>query len=380
MLIDIDKIRVQNRIRKDFGDIQELADDIKENGLINPPVVIPEEDGTFTLLAGERRLRAMKSLGYQQVEVRTWKNLSDEEKLNVEISENEVRKDFSKAERIEYARRLEKLEAAKAKERQKETQFGSNTVRPNLDAPGRADEAVAAKLGIGGRSTYRKEKFIVDNQSSLTPEDFAEWDEGKLSTNKAFNRIKEKLKAAEEKNQEQERKLSSAQNLVADYKKDNSQLQQRLDQVNVDNRKLRSENETLKQQNQQKSEPIVKEVQVENPETLKELEAYRKDYRTLEKEYSKNKDELLKLKEEMRSIKANAPEEQFNKKLKDDTIFFCSRVADFIKTMGGYVWITDYINELPDRERRSYISAVKALDDWCSTILNNLNNNIDRLV
>lgn len=82
-------------------------------------------------------------------------------------------------------------------------------MRPNLVTPDnqRTDAIVAAKLGIGGRETYRKEKFIVDNYSSLTPEDFADWDEGKLSTNKAFNRIKEKLKAAEEKNQEQERKL-----------------------------------------------------------------------------------------------------------------------------------------------------------------------------
>lgn len=95
------------------------------------------------------------------------------------ISENEVRKDFSKAERIEYARRLEKIEAAKAKERQKETQFGSNTVCPNLVTPDnqRTDAIVAAKLGIGGRETYRKEKFIVDNRSSLAPEDFADWDE-----------------------------------------------------------------------------------------------------------------------------------------------------------------------------------------------------------
>ena len=94
MLIDITKIKTENRIRKDFGNIQELADDIKQNGLINPPVVIAETDGTFTLLAGERRLRAMRSLGYRQVEVRTWGSLTDEQKLNIEISENEVRKDF----------------------------------------------------------------------------------------------------------------------------------------------------------------------------------------------------------------------------------------------------------------------------------------------
>ena len=35
----------------------------------------------------------------------------------LEISENETRKDFSKAERIDYARRLERIEELKAKER-----------------------------------------------------------------------------------------------------------------------------------------------------------------------------------------------------------------------------------------------------------------------
>lgn len=66
MLVDIDKIIVNDRIRKDFGDIQELADDIKENGLINPPVV----NKGYELLAGERRLRACKMLGWPQIEVR----------------------------------------------------------------------------------------------------------------------------------------------------------------------------------------------------------------------------------------------------------------------------------------------------------------------
>uniref|UniRef100_UPI00164242F3 ParB N-terminal domain-containing protein n=1 Tax=Bacillus thuringiensis TaxID=1428 RepID=UPI00164242F3 len=56
MLIDIKKIKVSDRIRKEFGNIEELANDIKENGLINPPVVTPDHE----LIAGERRLRACK--------------------------------------------------------------------------------------------------------------------------------------------------------------------------------------------------------------------------------------------------------------------------------------------------------------------------------
>lgn len=95
MLVDIDKIVVKDRIRKDFGDIQELADDIKQNGLINPPVVNKE----YELLAGERRLRACKSLGWKQIEVRMMDTRDAEHEFDVEVSENENRKDFSRTER-----------------------------------------------------------------------------------------------------------------------------------------------------------------------------------------------------------------------------------------------------------------------------------------
>jgi len=114
MLVNLEQIKVTDRIRKDFGDIQELADDIKENGLINPPVVTPD---TYELIAGERRLKAMKLLGYRQIEVRPMSVKDAEHQLNLEISENETRKDFSKKERIDYARRLERIEKVKAEQR-----------------------------------------------------------------------------------------------------------------------------------------------------------------------------------------------------------------------------------------------------------------------
>lgn len=194
MLIEIDKIKVSDRIRKDYGNLQELADDIKQNGLINPPVVTPD---TYELIAGERRLRAMKLLGYKQIEVRPMAVKDAEHQLNLEISENESRKEFTKSERIDYARQLERIESAKAKQRQ-----GTRTdICPNLDKSEniRTDEIVAKQLGIGGKDTYRKEKFIVDNKSSLTPQDFADWDEGKLSTNKAFKKIKAEKENLERK-------------------------------------------------------------------------------------------------------------------------------------------------------------------------------------
>ncbi|PGP92766.1 ParB N-terminal domain-containing protein, partial [Bacillus cereus] len=105
MLLDINQIKVAERIRKEFGNIEELAQDIKENGLINPPVVTPEHE----LIAGERRLRACQYLNYQQIEVRVMSVRDYEHKLKIEIGENEHRKEFTFSERMAWARELERV-------------------------------------------------------------------------------------------------------------------------------------------------------------------------------------------------------------------------------------------------------------------------------
>ena len=221
MLIDIDRIIVGDRIRKDFGDIQELADDIRENGLINPPVVNKE----YVLLAGERRLRACKLLGWPQIEVRMMDTRDAEHELNIEISENDVRKGFTKSERVDYIRRLLRIEQAKAKERQ-----GERTSDQNGTEVQRADQLTAEQFGIG-RTTMRRELFIADNKDLLDPADFADWDEGKLSTNKAFQRIKAAQKQAEQERDEAEHdaaelrgKLSDLRDEVAALEKQNDEL------------------------------------------------------------------------------------------------------------------------------------------------------------
>jgi ParB family transcriptional regulator, chromosome partitioning protein len=64
-LVSIRKINVRNRYRKNLGDIESLAANIKELGLLHPIVVRP--DGR--LIAGERRLAACKRLGWKTVSV-----------------------------------------------------------------------------------------------------------------------------------------------------------------------------------------------------------------------------------------------------------------------------------------------------------------------
>ena len=97
-----------------------------------------------------------------------------EHELNVEISENENRKAFSKSERVDYMKRLLRIEQAKAKERQGERNDLVENI-PQISAESR--EVVAEQFGIS-RDTLRKEISISDHRELLAPEDFAEWDEG----------------------------------------------------------------------------------------------------------------------------------------------------------------------------------------------------------
>ena len=107
-----------------------------------------------------------------------------------------MRKGFTKSERVDYIRRLLRIEQAKAKERQ-----GERTSDQNGTEVQRADQLTAEQFGIG-RTTMRRELFIADNADLLDPADFADWDEGRLSTNKAFQRIKAAQEQAERERDE----------------------------------------------------------------------------------------------------------------------------------------------------------------------------------
>ncbi len=56
--VQVDQIRVKDRYRKDFGDLDALARNIDEIGLLQPVVITRD----YRLVAGERRLRAVRDV------------------------------------------------------------------------------------------------------------------------------------------------------------------------------------------------------------------------------------------------------------------------------------------------------------------------------
>lgn len=81
-------IKEGDRRREDYGDIGALAASIGRYGLLQP--IVLDDDGT--LVAGGRRLRAVRQLGWLEVPVRLLGSLSETERRKIELEENVQRK------------------------------------------------------------------------------------------------------------------------------------------------------------------------------------------------------------------------------------------------------------------------------------------------
>ena len=203
MKLFINEIIIDERIRKGAGHITELIDDIRENGQITPITVRIDNSGNYHLVAGYRRMMAMKALEMSQIEAYVIPEADEEKLLQLEISENEIREGFTRTERMNYIRRLDEIEAKKAKERMSD---GGKGVQ-NSAQVGKARDAVADQIGIS-HDTIAREKKIIEHKEEIDPEDFKNWDEGKLSTNKVFKALQSRLRFLEAREKEEYAELA----------------------------------------------------------------------------------------------------------------------------------------------------------------------------
>jgi ParB family chromosome partitioning protein len=85
--------------RKNFNEteLQELADSIKEYGIIQPIIAANAEDGTYYIIAGERRTRAAKLAGLQTVPA-VIREYGGQKRMEVSLIENIQRSDLNPIE------------------------------------------------------------------------------------------------------------------------------------------------------------------------------------------------------------------------------------------------------------------------------------------
>lgn len=113
-LCDIDNIEANPDQPRSFFDekkLKQLAESIRERGVIQPLLVTKSGGNRYTLIAGERRLRAARIAGEDEVPVVVMEGGPDEENLELALIENIQRHDLNPIEEARaYARLIDEFQ------------------------------------------------------------------------------------------------------------------------------------------------------------------------------------------------------------------------------------------------------------------------------
>jgi 16S rRNA G966 N2-methylase RsmD len=211
--IPIDSIIITNRTRKDFGDIDSLAESISVVGLLQPMVINENNE----LIDGQRRIKACIQLGIKEI---PYYRVSLEQIILGEFHANSNRKDFTSSERVAISNAVEEFfsKHSKGAGRPRNVQQSDKTIVKDsrlstgltndesennvvklTTFSGRIKDNVSKYFGIS-RNTLKKEKEIV-NAAEQNPELFGEIvrkvDLRKISVDKAFHEIQKQNKKAQ---------------------------------------------------------------------------------------------------------------------------------------------------------------------------------------
>lgn len=107
LTVDINLIKPnKDQPRKTFDEekLMELANSIKEHGIIQP-IIVKKEDGIYTIIAGERRWRAARLLNLKDVPVIV-KDLTEKEIVEISLIENIIRENLNPIEEAMAYKRL----------------------------------------------------------------------------------------------------------------------------------------------------------------------------------------------------------------------------------------------------------------------------------
>lgn len=340
--IDINELKPHPRNNEFFDDMSgekwtEFLESIRTSGVIEPIVITTD----MTIVSGHQRVRACKQLGINSVlcEIKTYK---DEDSVIKDLLETNIRQrgDVGGSAK-KVGLRIKELERLYGVRDGSANEKGNNRIgEPNNSVDQISQSDIASQMGISV-DTLQNYKLLAE----MIPELEELIDTGIVTKTTALAIMKNLS------NQEQEELISS---LDTTRRITQTQMQKYIDEI-----------KDLKENPPKPSD---------YDSTKRELQDYKKDYSNLQSQFNEKVSELQELRKQIENMKETTPTEQYNKKLKDSTIFFCSKVADFIEKTGGYVWLVDHLNELPDYERKSYVSAVSAIYAWADNLLTNINN------
>lgn len=364
--VSTDVLKIHPRNAEFFDDIQgkeyeQFKQSISQDGILSPILVSPD----MTVISGHQRLKACKELGINLVPIMIRDDLTDEnEKLKLLLAANfgRTKNDDAKQRKIaaEYVALCGNGHGGDRKSSGDNRQLISQT-------------EIAEQLGISERTL--REMLAIERK--LTPEIKELLDTG-VFTKTTASKILTKLTPDEQK--------ELAKTLPTDASLTQDQINTYVEKIKSQENQIAGYEAKLKRTDELKARIQTLETELTNRPTetieVKPADYDRlvesnseilKDNTRLTKQYGEKCAELVELKEQLKTIIEAQAQNQHKTKVIDDSIFFCERIDRFIKEVGGYAYLCDYINDLPAKEKTNYIKAAELVKAWAENILLSIN-------
>ena len=148
--ISVESIVVENRFRKDMGDISKLKHSIESLGLLQPIGI----DCNRKLVFGGRRLEAVKQLGWKVISAK----VIDCDALIAEHDENEMHKAFLVSEQVAIA---EAIADRLGKRQGQRTDLSTLRNISLSEDSGRTTDIAASKAGLGSGKTLEAAQVVI---------------------------------------------------------------------------------------------------------------------------------------------------------------------------------------------------------------------------
>lgn len=162
MILKINDVKIGQRVRDEYGDMEALAESIKEHGLLHPIVV----DSDYNLIAGCRRLLACERIGKKEIEAKVLENISEKQLRVLELEENIRRKDLTELEKSKNLVELAEIKEQELEEQRVRKNWAESAHLNNPNKVG--DRKIATEIGVS-RETLRDAKQHIKAIEEFPP-------------------------------------------------------------------------------------------------------------------------------------------------------------------------------------------------------------------
>lgn len=135
--------------------------------------------------------------------------------------------------------------------------------------------------------------------------------------------------------------------------------------------RLKADNRTLA--NRSKPETKIVEVEPEDYQQMKsKARSYDSEVARLNNKINQVYEEKRKLQDQINDLKQVTQEGLETGNLSENVFYFCTLANNFVGNAGGLVWLTSRINDMSDREKALFLKAAQALRDFSQVFTQNM--------